>query len=69
MLAWRSDYDDFVQMQKSGHRPTEVTGSIMRGVVYTAAGWSLNALSLNDGLVADYIDALKSSPDTPAVDR
>jgi hypothetical protein len=66
MLAWRSDYDKFVEMQKSGQKPTEATESIMRGVVYTGAGWSLNALSRKDGLVADYIDALKSSPDTPA---
>jgi len=66
MLAWHADYDKFIEIQKSGQKPTEVTESIMRGVVYTAAGWSLNALSRNDGLVADYIDALKSSPDTPA---
>ena len=66
MLAWRADYDKFVEMQKTGQKPTELTESIMRGVVYTAAGWSLYSLSRNDGLVADYIDALKSSPDTPA---
>lgn len=66
MLAWRADYDKFVEMQKSGQRPTEITDSIMRGVVYSTAGWSLNALSRNDGLVADYVDALKSSPNTPA---
>jgi hypothetical protein len=65
MLAWRPDYDKFVEMQKSGQKPTELTDSIMRGVVYTAAGWSLNALSRNDGLVADYVDALKASSDTP----
>jgi hypothetical protein len=65
MLAWRPDYDKFVQMQKSGQDPTELTDSIMRAVVYTAAGWSLNALSRNDGLVADYVDALKASSDTP----
>jgi hypothetical protein len=66
MLAWRSDYDKFVEMQKSGQKPSEATESIMRGVVYTGAGWSLNALSRKDGLVADYIDAFKSSPDTSA---
>ncbi len=66
MLAWRADYDKFVEMQKTGQKPTELTESIMRGVVYTAAGWSLYALSRNDGLVADYVEALKSSPDTPA---
>jgi hypothetical protein len=67
MLAWRPDYDKFAQIQKSGQKPTELTDSIMRGVVYTAAGWSLNALSRNDGLVADYLDALKASSDTPLV--
>ncbi len=64
MLAWRGDYEKFVEIQKSGQKPIEATESIMRGVVYTAAGWSLNALSRNDGVVADYIDALRSSPDT-----
>ena len=67
MLAWRPDYDKFAQIQKSGQKPTELTDSIMRGVVYTAAGWSLNALSRNDGLVADYLEALKASSDTPLV--
>jgi hypothetical protein len=66
MLAWHADYDKLMEIQKSGQKPTEATESIMRGVVYTAAGWSLNALSRNDGLVADYIEALKSSSDTPA---
>ena len=46
MLAWRADYEKFVEIQKSGQKPTEATESIIRGVVYTAAGWSLNALSL-----------------------
>jgi len=67
MLAWREDYDKFTKMRESGQRPTELTDSIMRGVVYTAAGWSLNALSRDDGLVADYIDVFKSSPDTSAL--
>jgi len=66
MLAWRADYEKFVEIQKSGQKPTEATESIMRGVLYTAAGWSLNALSRNDGVVADYIDALRSSPETAA---
>jgi hypothetical protein len=65
MLAWRSDYDKLVEMQKSGREPVEPTEGIMRGVVYAGAGWSLNALSRNDGLVADYLDVLRSSPTTP----
>jgi len=67
MLAWREDYDKFNRMRESGQKPKELTDSIMRGVVYTAAGWSLRALSRSDGLVADYIDALKASPETPPV--
>jgi len=69
MLAWREDYDKFMKMRESGQKPTELTDSIMRGVVYSAAGWSLKALSQNDGVVADYIDALKISPETPDVVR
>jgi hypothetical protein len=66
MLAWREDYDKFNKMRESGQKPTELTDSIMRGVVYTAAGWSLSAISKNDGVVADYIDELKSSSETLA---
>lgn len=65
MLAWKSDYDKLVEIQKSGQKPAELTDSLMRGACYTAAGWSLNALSLSNGLVADYIEAIQSSPDTP----
>ncbi len=66
MLAWRADYDKFEEMRKSGRKPSAVTESIMRGVVYSGAGWSLNALSRNDGVIMDFIDALRASPDTPA---
>jgi hypothetical protein len=66
MLAWREDYEKLMAVQKSGQKPTELTESIMRGVLYSGAGWSLNALSRNDGVVADYIDALRASPDTSA---
>ncbi len=66
MLAWRPDYEAFLEMQKSGKRPTEITESIMRAVCYGAAGWSLNSLSRNDALIADYLDAVAASPETPA---
>jgi len=66
MLAWRADYEKLVEIQKSGQKPTEPSESIIRGVVYAGAGWSLNALSRNDGAVADYIDVLRSSPDVAA---
>jgi hypothetical protein len=67
MLAWREDYDKFKKMRETGQKPTGLTDSIMRGVVYSAAGWSLKALSQGDGVVADYVDALKVSPETPDV--
>lgn len=69
MLAWRADYDAFMLMQKSGKAPLEANETVVRGVTYGAAGWSLNALSRSHGLVADYIDALKESADTPATIR
>lgn len=64
MLAWRNDYEKFMKLQESGQRPKELTDSIMRGVAYAAAGWSLNSLSLNDGLVSDYLEAIKAAPET-----
>jgi hypothetical protein len=66
MLAWRSDYDKLIAMKKSGEKQSEATESMMRGVGYTGAGWSLNALSRSDSLVADYVDALRASSSTPA---
>jgi hypothetical protein len=66
ILAWRADYDQFVAMQKSGQKPTARTEGVMRAVSYGAAGWSLSALSRSDDLLADYIEALKASPNTPA---
>jgi hypothetical protein len=65
-LAWRSDYQKFEELRKSGGRPSEATPTVMRAVAYVAAGWSLRALSAQDGLVADYVEALKSSPETAA---
>lgn len=64
-LSWRADYDDFDKLRKSGERPSELTPSIVRGVVYTAAGWSLSSFQRNDPLVADYIDYMRASPDIP----
>ena len=64
-LDWRADYDDFDNLRKSGKRASELTPSIVRGVVYTAAGWSLSTFQRDDPLVADYVDYLRTSPDTP----
>jgi hypothetical protein len=65
MLSWRSDYEEFDKMRKSKNHPTSLTPSIVRGVVYTAAGWSLRSFQRNDPLAADYIDYLSASSDTP----
>ena len=64
-LSWRADYEDFDKLRKSPSHPSTLTPSIVRAVVYTAAGWSLSSLQRSDPLVADYIDYLLASPDTP----
>jgi hypothetical protein len=63
-LGWRTDYEDFDKLRKSPNHPSTLTPSIVRGVVYTAAGWSLESFQMEDPLVADYIDYLRASPDT-----
>jgi hypothetical protein len=62
-LAWRSDYDDFDKMRKSGTHITEITPSIARGLAYMAAGWSLDSFQKNDPLAADYIEYMLASPE------
>jgi hypothetical protein len=64
-LSWRADYDAFDKLRKTPNHPSTLTPSIVRGVVYTAAGWSLRSFQTNDRLVADYIDYMRGSPDTP----
>jgi hypothetical protein len=64
-LDWRADYEDFDKLRKSPNHPSNLTPSIVRGVVYTAAGWSLRSFQRTDPLVADYIDYLLASSDTP----
>jgi hypothetical protein len=68
MLEWGADYDAFIKLRDSGQK-IELTERIMRGVSYAAAGWSLAALSRSDGLVADYIEAIRESPSTKATVR
>jgi hypothetical protein len=65
--SWRTDYDNFDKLRNSGERLSELTPSIVRGVVYTAAGWSLSSFQRSDPLVADYIDYMRASPDTSQV--
>jgi hypothetical protein len=64
-LAWRPDYEAFVKLRNSPNRPTTLSPSIVRGVAYTAAGWSLGSFQAHDGLVTDYIDYMLASPETP----
>lgn len=65
-LAWRSDYDAFDAMRKAGKKPGALTDSIMRGVTYAAAGWSLGSFQRSDPLAADYIEAISADPATPS---
>jgi len=63
-LSWRADYEAFDKLRKSGEHPSILTPSIVRGIVYTAAGWSLSSFQRNDPLVADYIEYLRAWSDT-----
>ena len=69
MLAWESDYLELAKLREAHQRDpnqhAELTASIVRGAAYGAAGWSLGSLSRRDGLVADYVDVIKQSPDFP----
>ena len=62
-LAWRSDYEDFDKMRKSGTHISKLTPSIARGLAYMAAGWSMGSFQRNDPLAADYIEFMLASPD------
>jgi hypothetical protein len=64
-LAWRADYENFDKLLKTANHSSTLTPSIVRAVVYTAAGWSLASFQRNDALVADYISYLRVSPDVP----
>jgi hypothetical protein len=64
-LNWRADYEDFDKLRKTPNHPSTLTPSIVRGVTYTAAGWSLSSFQRNDSLVADYIEYLLASSDIP----
>ena len=65
-LEWADDYAKFKKLVDSG-RKEEPTDSTFRAVGYGAAGWSLSALSQQQGLIMDYVDALKASADTSPV--
>ncbi len=64
-LAWRPDYDAFLKWRDTPNHSDELTPSLIRGVAYTAAGWSLGSFQHSDPLVADYIEFMLASPGTP----
>ncbi|HEV2620257.1 MAG TPA: hypothetical protein VGU23_10020, partial [Acidobacteriaceae bacterium] len=63
-LAWKADYNAFATMQKEGKKPASLTNSLIRGLTYSAAGWSLSSFDRNDPLAADYIQAIRADPAT-----
>ena len=67
VLGWRQDYEDFDAARKAPDDHLTLTPSVVRGVAYTAAGWSLGSFQRNDPLVADYIEYMLASPDTPPI--
>lgn len=68
-LNWSTDYEDFDKLRKTPNHPSTLSPSIVRGVTYAAAGWSLASFQRSDPLVADYIDYLLASPDTPQTEK
>jgi hypothetical protein len=62
-LAWQPDYEEFQKERNAPGNHLTLTPTIVRGVAYTAAGWSLGSFQRNDPLVADYIEFLLASPD------
>jgi hypothetical protein len=65
MLAWRPDYEAFNQLRTSHQQIPGLTPAIVRGVAYTAVGWSIDSFDRNDPLVADYIGYIMADPSTP----
>jgi hypothetical protein len=64
-LQWREDYVSLKKKVDAGERLSDLSESVMRGVIYRGAGWSLKSLVRSDGLVADYVAFLKTSAETP----
>jgi hypothetical protein len=66
-LALRADYEAFEKVRESGKRLTmsDLTPSMIRGLTYMAAGWSISSFQVNDPLAADYIEYMLASPDVP----
>ena len=66
-LAWRDDYKEFERIKNAKEKPTSLSDVLLRGLTYSAAGWSLNSFQQNDPLAADYMDAIYERASTPPV--
>jgi len=64
-LAWAADYAAWEKQKKSGSVPAALTPEMIRAQRYQTAGRSLAAFQRNNPLIADYIDYLYLSADTP----
>ena len=66
MLAWQPDYEAFEKLRATHQKIEGLTPEIVRGVAYTAVGWALGSFQHSDTLAADYIEAIRNDPATPA---
>ena len=64
-LSWRPDFNEFDRAHKAAHFHLTLTPTVVRGLAYKAAGWSLGSFQETDPLAADYIEYMIASPDTP----
>lgn len=66
-LAWRDDGRAVLDLRKSGKKIGGITPGLLHGLAYGAGGWSLGSFVRRHGLVADFVDAWRQDPKTPAV--
>lgn len=67
-LEWSSDYDGLLQLKAQGKIPPQLTPSLIHGLTFGAARWSLSSFQRTDPLAADYIRALRETTSlTPAI--
>ncbi|WP_243287552.1 hypothetical protein [Geothrix terrae] len=66
-LAWREDGKAVLDLRRSGKKIESITPGLLHGLAYGAGGWSLGSFVRNHGLVADFVEAWKRDPKTPAV--
>ncbi len=68
-LAWRDDGKAALALRKSGKKIDSLSPGLLHGLAYSAGGWSLGSFVRSHGLVADFVEAWKHDPKTPAVIR